>query len=74
MITTKSRDAPGWSMPGRFPAVVADIEQSTADSWLKKLQNQNGNTRKLGLNPPKTVFLLKHLLVFLAVVAFRGVA
>lgn len=45
--------------------------QGTAGSQLQTLQNENDNSGKLGLKPSRIIFLLKHLLLFLAVVAFR---
>lgn len=58
-------------MAGMFLGVVVEMGQGMAGSQLQMLHNKNDNSGKVGLKPSWIIFLLKHLLIFLTVVAFR---
>lgn len=69
VVTTKSCCMPGWQEC--FSGVVVEMGQGMAGSQLQMLHNKNDNSGKVGLKPSRIIFLLKHLLILLTVVAFR---
>lgn len=59
-------------MAGMFSGVSAETEQGTTGFGFNRSKTKTTIVRKQGSNLT-IIFLLKHLLLFLAVVAFRGV-